>query len=50
MHILFGVLLLAILFVLSRSSRKCNLPKRTERQKQTDELITVILPTIDKEK
>lgn len=39
-----------LLLLLVSRSKKHIPPKRTERQKQTDELVTVILPTINHDK
>ncbi len=41
------LLITCILFVLVKRSKKYTPPNRTEKQKQADELITVILPTIN---
>lgn len=39
-------ILTAVLVNLVKRPKKHTPPKRTERQKQSDELITVVLPTI----
>ncbi len=48
MTVLVVGLAMCFLFVIAYRSKKHTPPKTTERQKQTDELITVVLPTIKK--
>lgn len=47
MAVLVILLVLCLLAMLVSRSKKNTPPKRTELQKQTNELITVILPTIN---
>jgi len=47
MAVLVTILALFLLAVTVSRSKKNTPPQRTERQKQVDELITVILPTIN---
>ena len=47
---LLVVLIVSVLYAFSRHAKKHNLAKRTERKKQADELITVILPIINSDK
>jgi len=49
MALLIILSFLALLFVFSRGRKKHVVPTRTDKQKQADELITVILPTINKD-
>lgn len=44
------ILITGLVLVLAGRGRKHGAPKRTEQQKQSDELITVILPTISRNK
>ncbi len=49
MVLLITLILLALLALFYRRGKRVE-PSRTERRKQTDELITVILPTINNDK
>lgn len=49
MALLITLILLALLALFYRRAKRVE-PSRTEKQKQTDELITAILPTIRNDK
>lgn len=42
--------LILVLLVRTKGTKKNITPKRTKKQQQTDELITVILPTLNNDK
>lgn len=50
MVVVLILLFLALMIVFSRRRKKHVAPTRTDKQKQADELITVILPTIYKDR
>jgi len=50
MPLLLILLFIGLLVAFARRTKKRGAPKKAEQQKQADELITVILPIISKDK